>query len=67
MVQTTLFNEKLLNLFKLHIINEADTDKYTEKYENKMNDFYDEKLLQHWTKNKWSTIDTIYNEQNFKR
>ena len=27
-----------------------------------MNDFYDEKLLQHWTKNKWSTIDTIYNE-----
>lgn len=47
MVQTTLFNEKLLNLFKLHIINEADTDKYTEKYEHKMNDFYDEKLLQH--------------------
>lgn len=49
MVQTTLFNEKLLNLFKLHIINKADTDKYTKKYynNNKMNDFYDEKLLQH--------------------
>ena len=68
MLQTTLFNEKLLNLFKLHIINEADTDKYTKKYiYNKMNDFFMMKNCYNIEQNKWSTIDTIYNEQNFKR
>lgn len=59
MVQTTLFNEKLLNLFKLHIINEADTDKYTEKYIIKWMIFM-MKNCYNIEQNKWSTIDTIY-------